>query len=44
MEMSKRITSHMKNSKLIIFENSAHFPDIRETDNICEAIIEFLEI
>ncbi|EEL84282.1 Proline iminopeptidase [Bacillus cereus AH1272] len=44
MEMSKRITSHMKNSKLIIFENSAHFPDIEETDNVCEAIIEFLEI
>ncbi|MED0906467.1 proline iminopeptidase [Bacillus cereus] len=44
VEMSKRITSHMKNSKLIIFENSAHFPDIEETDNVCEAIIEFLEI
>ncbi|WP_377865729.1 alpha/beta fold hydrolase [Bacillus sp. R86525] len=44
VEMSKMITSHMKNSKLIIFENSEHFPDIEETDNVCEAIIEFLEI
>ncbi|WP_283750467.1 alpha/beta fold hydrolase [Bacillus cereus] len=44
VEMSKRITSHMKNSKLVIFENSTHFPDIEETDNVCEAIIEFLEI
>ncbi|WP_435868547.1 alpha/beta fold hydrolase [Bacillus mycoides] len=44
VEMSKRITSHMKNSKLVIFENSAHFPDIEETDNVCETIIEFLEI
>ncbi|OFD79578.1 hypothetical protein BWGOE8_23090 [Bacillus mycoides] len=34
----------MKNSKLVIFENSAHFSDIEETDNVCEAIIEFLEI
>ncbi|MFB5249359.1 alpha/beta fold hydrolase [Bacillus mycoides] len=44
VEMSKRITSHMKNSKLVIFENSTHFPDIEETDNVCETIIEFLEI
>ncbi|HDR3886496.1 TPA: alpha/beta hydrolase [Bacillus cereus] len=44
VEMSKRITSHLKNSKLVIFENSAHFPEIEETDNVCEAIIEFLEI
>ncbi|MBE7149784.1 proline iminopeptidase [Bacillus mycoides] len=31
-------------SDLVIYENSAHFPDIEETDNVCETIIEFLEI
>ncbi|KAB2441566.1 alpha/beta fold hydrolase [Bacillus luti] len=41
--MSKKITNQMKNSKLVIFENSAHFPDIEETDKVCETIIEFLE-
>ncbi|PEC18904.1 alpha/beta fold hydrolase [Bacillus cereus] len=42
--MSNRITKQMKNSKLVIFENSAHFPDIEETDKVCETIIEFLEM
>ncbi|MGE6536318.1 alpha/beta fold hydrolase [Bacillus luti] len=41
--MSNRITRQLKNSKLVIFENSAHFPDIEETDKVCETIIEFLE-
>ncbi|RWS45277.1 alpha/beta fold hydrolase [Bacillus mycoides] len=41
--MSNRIKRQMKNSKLVIFENSAHFPDIEETDKVCETIIEFLE-
>ncbi|HDR6312894.1 TPA: alpha/beta fold hydrolase [Bacillus cereus] len=41
--MSNRITKKLKNSKLVIFENSAHFPDIEETDKVCETIIEFLE-
>ena len=42
--MSSRITRQVKNSKLVIFENSAHFPDIEETDKVCETIIEFLEM
>ncbi|MGQ0422786.1 alpha/beta fold hydrolase, partial [Bacillus sp. HC-Mk] len=29
--------------KLVIFENSGHFPDIEEMDKVCETIIEFLE-
>ncbi|PEW00348.1 proline iminopeptidase [Bacillus cereus] len=41
--ISNRIKGQMKNSKLVIFENSAHFPDIEETDKVCETIIEFLE-
>ncbi|MBE5109063.1 alpha/beta fold hydrolase [Bacillus thuringiensis] len=41
--MSNRITRQMKNSKLVIFENSAHFPDIEETNKVCETIIEFME-
>lgn len=41
--MSNRISRQLKNSKLVIFENSAHFPDIEETDKVCETIIEFLE-
>ncbi|WP_129111059.1 alpha/beta hydrolase [Bacillus toyonensis] len=41
--MSSRITRQVKNSKLVIFENGAHFPDIEETDKVCETIIEFVE-
>ena len=41
--MSYRITRQLKNGKLVIFENSRHFPDIEETDKVCETIIEFLE-
>ncbi|WP_438825388.1 alpha/beta fold hydrolase [Bacillus sp. JJ927] len=42
--MSSRITRQMKKSKLVIFENSAHFPDIEETNKVYETIIEFLEM
>lgn len=41
--MSSRITRQVKNSKRVIFENSAHFPDIEETDKVCETIVEFVE-
>ncbi|HDR4423195.1 TPA: alpha/beta fold hydrolase [Bacillus cereus] len=42
--MSIKITSELKNSKLVIFENSAHFPDIEETEEVCEKVIDFLGI
>jgi len=41
--MSSSITRQVKNSKLVIFKNSAHFPDIEESDKVCETIIEFVE-
>jgi proline iminopeptidase len=42
VEMSKNIANSIKNSHHVIFEHSAHFPDIEETDKVTETIVKFL--
>lgn len=41
--LSKLIHSHLSNSRLVVFEKSAHFPDLEETDKFVETVLTFLE-
>ncbi|MFE4764160.1 alpha/beta fold hydrolase [Bacillus mycoides] len=42
IESSKDIANGIENSHLVVFEHSAHFPDIEETDNVVKTIAKFL--
>ncbi|WP_421378251.1 alpha/beta fold hydrolase [Bacillus salacetis] len=41
--ISKIIERNLPDSRMVIFENSAHFPDLEETEKFVEVIAEFLE-
>lgn len=42
IEICRDVYSQLPNGKLVIFEHSAHFPDIEETEKYAKAIKEFL--
>lgn len=42
IEISKEIANNIKNSHLFVFEHSAHFPDIEETNKVVKTIKKFL--
>jgi proline iminopeptidase len=44
LPISKIIHKHLKNSSLVLFEKSAHFPDLEETKGFIEVINEFLKV
>lgn len=42
--LSNLIHKELPNSRLQIFPNSAHFPDLEETEGFVEAVLEFLKL
>lgn len=44
LPISKIIHKNLRNSSLVLFEKSAHFPDLEETEGFIEVINEFLKV
>jgi proline iminopeptidase len=44
MPISKTIERELPNSSLVLFDKSAHFPDLEETDKFAKEVHKFLEV